>query len=83
MWNRPLIASSANMRFTIAWASSKLPSIAMLCTFGAMMVVIWRRWTSLTRPLGWSMKISTRSRPATALIAALPVSPLVAPTIVR
>ena len=53
----------------------------MLWTLGASTVVIWRRWTSDTRPSGWSMKMSTPARPATASIAAEPVSPLVAPTI--
>ena len=54
----------------------------MLPTFGARTVVIWRRWTSLVRPCGWRITMSMRSRPAKASIAAEPVSPEVAPTIV-
>ena len=70
------------MAFTKSWQSSKLPSIARLWTLAASTVVIWRRWTSETRPWGWRMKISTRSRSRQASIAAEPVSPEVAPTMV-
>ena len=73
---------SLNIAFTRSWQSSKLPSMAKLWTLGAMTVVIWRRCTSETRPLGCSMKISTRSRSRQASIAAEPVSPEVAPTMV-
>ena len=52
-------------------ATLRLEALRLASAFGARTVVIWRRWTSLTRPLGWSMKISIRSRPATASIAAL------------
>jgi hypothetical protein len=34
---------SLNSSFTSAWQSSKVPSIARLCTFGSVAVVIWRR----------------------------------------
>ena len=54
----------------------------MLATFGAATVVICRRCTSLVRSCGCRMAISMRSRPAQASIAAEPVSPEVAPTIV-
>ena len=45
-------------------------------------VVICRRWTAETRPWGWRSRRSCPSRPAKASIAAAPVSPEVAPTIV-
>src|SRR5581483_10937835 len=63
----------------MAWQSSKVPSSAMLCTFGSAADVIWRRWTSLTLPLGCRMKMSIASSPRKASIAAAPVSPEVAP----
>ncbi len=75
-------AASPNSAFTSAWQSSKLPSIATLWTLAAVTVVICRRWTSDTRPAGCRITIRIRSRPAQALIAAEPVSPEVAPTIV-
>ena len=74
--------ASANIAFTRSWQSSNVPSIAMLPTFGAATVVICRRCTSLMRSCGCRNAISTRSRPAQASIAAEPVSPEVAPTIV-
>ena len=70
------------MSFTSAWQSSKLPSTAMACTLAALDVVICRCCTGETRPSGNRMKMSVRSRPAKASIAAPPVSPEVAPTIV-
>jgi hypothetical protein len=42
-------AWSLNMAFTRSWQSSKLPSMAMLCTLAEVAVVIWRRCTSETR----------------------------------
>ena len=74
--------ASANIAFTRSWQSSNVPSTAMLATFGAATVVIWRRCTSLMRPCGCRNAMSMRSRPAQASIAAEPVSPEVAPTIV-
>ena len=56
--------------------------MATLCTLGASTVVIWRRCTSLTRPCGNSMKMSMVLRSRTASMAAEPVSPEVAPTMV-
>ena len=75
-------AVSLNMAFTRSWQSSKVPSTAMLCTLSEATVVICRRCTSETRPLGCRMKISMRSRSRQASIAAEPVSPEVAPTMV-
>ena len=74
--------ASANIAFTRSWQSSNVPSTAMLATFGAATVVICRRCTSLMRPCGCRNAMSMRSRPAQASIAAEPVSPEVAPTIV-
>ena len=73
---------SANIAFTRSWQSSNVPSTAILPTFGASTVVICRRCTSLVRPRGCRMATFTRSRPAKASIAADPVSPDVAPTMV-
>ena len=75
-------ASSANIAFSIAWQSSNVPSMAMLWTLAASAVVICRRCTSETRPAGCRMKMVARSRPRIASMAAEPVSPEVAPTIV-
>ena len=75
-------AWSLNMSFTSAWQSSKLPSMASAWTFFAADVVICRCCTGETRPFGNRMKMSVRSRPAKASIAAPPVSPEVAPAIV-
>ena len=75
-------ASSANMAFTRSWQSSKLPSTATLCTLADGTVVIWRRCTSVTRPRGCNTKMSRASRSRQASMAAEPVSPEVAPTIV-
>ena len=75
-------AWSLNIAFTRFWQSSKVPSIAtawMLVSFG---VVIIRRCTSETRPLGNRMMQSTAVEPRNASIAAPPVSPEVAPTMV-
>ena len=71
------------MSLTAAWASSKSPSMASAWTLASVGVVIWRRWTSETRPSGKRMKTSTPALPRNASIAAEPVSPLVAPTMVR
>ena len=78
----PRNPGSLNIALSIAWQSSNVPSTAMLWTLPAPTVVICRRWTSETRPAGWRMKIDTRSRPLTASMAAEPVSPEVAPTMV-
>ena len=75
-------SASANIAFTRSWQSSKLPATARLVTFGASTVVICRRCTGETRPSGCSIVMRARESPATAAIAALPVSPLVAPTMV-
>ena len=74
--------SSANKALARSWQSSNVPSTATLCTFGASTVVICRRCTSDTRPAGWSTTMSSRSRPTHASMAAEPVSPDVATTIV-
>jgi hypothetical protein len=79
-WSRN--PSSANIAFTSAWQSSNVPSTATLWTLGASTVVICRRCTSLVRPAGCRITMSTFSRPRQASIAAEPVSPLVAPTMV-
>ncbi len=73
---------SLNMSFTRLWQSSKLPSTASACTLAAVGVVICRCCTGDTLPCGKRMKMSVRSRPAKASIAAPPVSPEVAPAIV-
>ncbi len=54
----------------------------MAWTFGSYGVVICRRCTSEIRPAGWRKKTSTRAEPRNASIAAEPVSPEVAPTMV-
>ena len=76
--SRGRIRVSANSAFTMAWASSKLPSSAILWTLAKGAVVIWRRCTSLTRPLGCSTKTSIFGSPPRAAMAAEPVSPEVA-----
>ena len=55
---------------------------AMLWTLGDSTVVICRRCTSEVRPFGCMMKMSMASRSRQASIAAEPVSPEVAPTMV-
>ena len=75
-------ARSLNIAFTSAWQSSKVPSMATACTLGSAAVVIMRRCTSEMRPCGKSTTASTRSEPRKASIAAPPVSPEVAPTMV-
>ena len=75
-------AASLNMALTRFWQSSKVPWIERLNTLSASTDVICRRWTSDVRPWGWRMKILARERPRMASIAALPVSPEVAPTMV-
>ena len=70
------------MAFTSAWQSSKVPSMATACTLGSVAVVIMRRCTSEMRPCGKSTMASTRSEPRKASIAAPPVSPEVAATMV-
>ena len=75
-------ARSPNRSLTMRWQSSKSPSIANAWTLGLPTVVICRRWTSDTRPRGKRMNTSTWDWSANASIAAAPVSPEVAPTIV-
>ena len=64
-----------NIALSIAWQSSKVPSMAMLWTLPASTVVICRRWTSEILPAGWRMKIDARPLPRNASMAAEPVSP--------
>ena len=66
----------------MVWQSSKVPLSAMLWTLASSTVVICRRCTSEVRPSGWRMKMSVVSRPRNASMAAEPVSPEVAPTMV-
>ena len=75
-------AASLNIALTRSWQSSNVPSTATVWTFGDSTVVICRRWTSLTRPCGYRITMSTFAQFFTPSIAALPVSPLVAPTII-
>ena len=70
------------MAFTSAWQSSNVPSISTACTLGSRAVVIMRRCTSETRPRGNRMMASMRLEPRNASMAAPPVSPEVAPTMV-
>ena len=74
--------ASANIAFTRSWQSSNVPSTAMFAMLGASTDVICRRWTSLVRPSGCRMTTSARARSRNASIAAEPVSPDVAATIV-
>ena len=67
----------------IRWQSSNVPSTAMQCTFGSGTVVICSSWRRLVRPSGNRMKTRTFDFPRSAAIAALPVSPLVAPRTFR
>ena len=46
------VPASLNSAFTMPWQSSKVPSTAMLCTFGSCALVICRRCTSVTLPFG-------------------------------
>ena len=71
------------MDFMIRWQSSNVPSMARLNTFGSSTAVICFSWSGATRPCGCIMKMRMRSRPRTPWIAALPVSPLVAPRMFR
>jgi hypothetical protein len=82
MRSRSRVPGSAKSALTRSWQSSKLPSIATLWTLGASTVVICRRWTSDTRPAGCSTTTSSDGRPTQAAMAAEPVSPEVATTIV-
>ena len=75
-------AASANSAFTRSWQSSNVPSMATLWTLGASTVVICRRCTSDTRPAGCSTTMSSAGRSHQAAMAADPVSPEVATTIV-
>src|SRR5947207_2353729 len=52
-----------NIPFTIAWQSSKVPSIASAWTLSAATVVIMRRCTSEMRPWGKSTNRSMHERP--------------------
>ena len=63
--------------------SSNVPSSAMLNTLASSTEVICFSCSGETRPFGCMMKMLMRSRPAAPWIAALPVSPLVAPTMFR
>ena len=72
------ICGSAKMRFTAAWASSKLPRMAMPCTLGADGVVIWSFWMREVPVCGKNTAISTPGTFAKPAIAAEPVSPEVA-----
>ena len=73
-----LIEASAKMRFTAAWASSKLPRIATAWTFASDGVVIWSRCMRDVPTSGKNTTTSVPSTPAKPCIAAEPVSPLVA-----
>ena len=75
-------AVSLNIALTMSWQSSNEPSSAMLWTLLDSTVVICRRCTSDVRPFGCRMKMSIASRSRQASIAAEPVSPEVAPTMV-
>ena len=70
---------SPKMRFTIAWASSNVPSIAIGNTLDAPVQVICLSCNGDILPSGYNMKIFTPFFPRSPFMAALPVSPLVAP----
>ena len=72
------IEGSEKMRLTAACASSKLPRMAMPCTFFAAGVVICRRWMREVPVCGKKTAISTPGTLAKPAIAAEPVSPDVA-----
>jgi hypothetical protein len=74
--------ASLNIAFTRSWQSSKSPWTAMLRMFEESTVVICRRCTSLVRPSGCRITMSMAARSRHASMAALPVSPEVAPTMV-
>src|SRR5690625_273261 len=65
------------------WASSKTPSITMLCTLSSVSVYIWARWNLDMRPLGDSMNTPILGLDRNAYSAADPVSPEVAPRMFR
>ena len=71
------------MAFMMRWQSSKVPSTARLNTLGSSTEVICFSCSGATRPCGCIMKMLIRSRPRTPWMAALPVSPLVAPRMFR
>ena len=75
-------AASLNIAFTRSWQSSNVPSMATLWTLGDSTVVICRRCTSDTRPFGCRMTMPMDARSRQASMAAAPVSPEVAPTMV-
>ena len=83
MWWAALKAASALTVLTRSWQSSKTPSTAMLTMAGSSMLNICACWNGLILPRGVSMNTVTRPLPSMACSAAEPVSPLVAPTIVR
>ena len=70
-------SGSAKARFTIAWQSSNLPSIATVRTL-SLSVVISLRWLSLTSAIGNSTMTRTPGMLWNACATAEPVSPLVA-----
>ena len=72
---------SENILLTIFWQSSKFPSIAILKTFFSSTVVIIFLWTDEILLFGWSTKIFKFDLPLIASMAAAPVSPEVATTI--
>ncbi len=78
-----LKAASRFTAFTTSWQSSNMPSTAMLKTLASVSEYICARWNGLMRPLGESMNTFTRALPFSACSAALPVSPLVAPSTLR
>ena len=72
---------SENMLLTIFWQSSKFPSIAILKTFLSSTVVINFLWIGEILLFGCKTNIFKLFLPLIASIAAAPVSPDVATTI--
>ena len=82
-WWDALKVASLLRALTSAWQSSKTPRTAMLWMLASWSVYIWARCTGLIRPAGESMKTLTPSCPLKACSAAEPVSPEVAPRMLR
>ena len=78
-----LNSASCCKAFTISWQSSNIPLMAMLWIFLSSRLYICARWNSLILPWGDIMNTSILSLPRSAYSAAEPVSPDVAPMIVR
>ena len=78
-----LYSRSPDTALTTSWQSSKTPSRAMLWMFGSSRPNICACWKGVMRPAGVSMNTEMPLRPRMAYSAEDPVSPEVAPRMLR